>query len=107
MPSQPLTTLTARALGLTRRQVIEICRLGDIHLSTRTQAIRAVKAVRLTLWQASGIWGYAVGGRMLWRYVQPEDGRLVVCETKPWRVTVAAMLDLMVAIIRPASGFGK
>ncbi len=96
---QSLLQAVANALVLKRYQVADICCYGDIMLSNKTQGIREVKAVELTLTQASEIWGFSTTGGMLKRHAK--SGKLKVVNAGPHQkynprmVTVAAMLDLM------------
>ncbi len=110
MRKQSLTVAVANTLGLKRQQVIDICWYGDIHLATRTQAIREVKAVELSLIEASEIWGLKPSAGSLRKHAFAKTmataNKGPYSRHNPRRVTVAAMLDLMAELNRPSHGFG-
>lgn len=94
MPNQSIAQAVAVALKLDKSQVEAICRYGDVHLMNKTQGIREVKAVELTIPQAGEIWGFLNSGRAL--YQHRDNGNLVVTNTggQTTRVTVAAILAM-------------
>ena len=109
MPNKPTSRELALDLELTTKQVATIMRLGKVKATTRRKTLDAIKAVELTLTQASEIWGFSPTGGMLKRHAKA--GKLKVCNRKPFhkynprRVTVAAMIELMDKLNRPVSGF--
>lgn len=110
--TQSLPSAVANALALDRNQVVRICRYGKVTLKNRTQAIKAVKAVKLTLRQASEIWGLSARAGFFGKYAGTE--RLPVANpgsehygrTNPRLVTVRAVLEFLEEINRPARGKG-
>ncbi len=108
-PTKPYRRELAMALELTEPQILQIVRLGKVQAASPRKTLDAIKAVELTLTEASGIWGFSTTGGMLKRHAK--SGKLKVCNRKPFhkhnprRVTVAAMIELMGKLNRPVSGF--
>lgn len=114
--NQSLPSAVANALGLDRVQVLRICRYGGVKLKpeqyTTPKAIRAVKAVRLTLRQASEIWGFSARAGFFGKYAGTESlpianpGAEHYGRTNPRLVTVKVVLEFLAEINRPARGKG-
>lgn len=110
MPNkQSLAQAVAVALKLRKEQVDTICRHGGVQLRNKTQGIRDVKAVVLTIPQAGRIWGFLVNGRGLYPHINSgklestNDG-IKNTRVRKIRVTVAAMLAMEEELEKSARG---
>jgi hypothetical protein len=112
MRNKPTTLELALALELTTHQISILLDRGEIKRTTSRKTINAIKRVQLTLIEASEIWGFSSSSRQLGKHA--DNGTLELANPdevhsrwNPRLVTVAAMLELMDLIDRPARGLTR
>ena len=79
---------------LTTTQFRRLLRLGYvINGDSLKKALRSLRAIRLPLGDAAEVFGWASEANMLYDHVR--KGKLPVTQKNPYRVTIAAMQDLV------------
>lgn len=82
------------ACELTAEQLRRLLRLGYvINGQSRPKAIYSIRALRLSLGDAAEVFGWKRDANMLYDHVR--KGKLPVVQKNPYRVTIAAVQELV------------